>query len=156
MQILVIDNYDSFTNNLVHYFQLIDSEIDVHVVYNDAYDFLGTKVFQSFDAIVITPGPGNVTESRDIGICHRIVNDEERPIFGVCLGHQAIGWFAGAQVVRTSEPIHGRVWNIFHTNESLFNRLEQPFAATRYHSWVVAPALSDNLRLLAWAEATPR
>ena len=152
MRILVIDNYDSFTNNLVHYLQQVDSGIDVHVAYNDAYDFLGTRLFQSFDAIVITPGPGNVTESKDIGICHRILSGDERPIFGVCLGHQAIGRFAGAQVVRAPEPVHGRVWNIFHTNKSLFSRLDQPFAATRYHSWVVAPALSDDLRLLAWAE----
>ena len=152
MKLLIVDNYDSFTNNLVHYLKRIDPAIDVHVVYNDAYDFLFTRSFHSFDAIVISPGPGNGAEPDDIGIAVPILGTDKRPIFGVCLGHQAIAQFAGARVVRAREPIHGRICDIHHNGESLFNGLSRPFGATRYHSWVVDRALSDELRLLAWAE----
>lgn len=152
LKVLIVDNYDSSTNNLVHYLKRIDPAIDVHVVYNDAHDFLFARSFHSFDAIVMAPGPGNVAEPDDIGIAIPILGTDKRPIFGVCLGHQAIAQFAGAQVVRAPEPIHGRICDIHHNGEGLFKGLRRPFHATCCHSWVVDRPLPDDLRLMAWAE----
>ena len=152
VKLLIVDNYGSFTSNLVHCLREIDPGIDVHVEYNDAYDFLFTRSFHSFDAIIIGPGPGNVGEPDDVGIGVPILGTDRRPILGVCLGHQAIAQFAGARVVPLEDPFHGRVWDIRHNGESLFHGLPNPFAATRYNSWVVDRPLPDELRLLAWSE----
>ena len=152
MKLLIVDNYGSFTSNLVHCLQKIDSVLDVHVVYNDAYDFLFTQSFHSFDAIIIGPGPGNITEPNDIGIGVPILATDRRPIFGVCLGHQAIAHFAGARVVPLQDPTHGWFRDIHHSGEGLFDGLPHPFGATRYNSWMVDHPLPDALQLLAWAE----
>ena len=151
MKLLIVDNYGSSTSSLVHCLRKIDPAMDVHVVYNDAYDFLFTRSFHAFDAIVIAPGPGNVDEPNDLGIGVPILGTDRRPILGVCLGHQAIAHFAGARVVRMQEPIHGRTRDIHHNGQSLFSGMSQPFRAAGYNSWVVDRPLPDELRLLAWA-----
>ena len=152
MKLLIVDNYGAFTSNLVHSLRKIDPVIDVHVVYNDAYDFLFTRCFHDFDAIVIGPGPGNGTEPNDVGIGFSILGSDRRPILGVSLGHQAIAHFAGARIVPLREPIQGQVRDIRHDNARLFDGLPNPFGATRYNTWAVDRSLSDELQLLAWAE----
>jgi anthranilate synthase component II len=133
--ILVIDNYDSFTWNLVHYLREIGAE--VRVERNDtlsAADALATGA----DAFLISPGPGTPDEA---GISLELVAacaDGRRPLLGVCLGHQAIGQYFGGAVVRTA-PMHGKTCEVRHDATGLFAGLPSPFVAARYHSLAIAP-----------------
>jgi len=131
--ILLVDNYDSFTWNLVHYLGGLGVEVDVRR--NDTLtveDALALKP----EAIVISPGPCTPTEA---GICCDLIARaaESIPVFGVCLGHQAIGQVFGGEVVRAPLPIHGKLSEITHRGESVFRGINGPFKATRYHSLVV-------------------
>ncbi|KQP31242.1 anthranilate synthase [Methylobacterium sp. Leaf104] len=132
--VLVIDNYDSFTWNLVHLIGPLCGSIDV--VRNDA---IGTEEIRARrpDAVVLSPGPCSPNEA---GICLDVVKDlsAEIPIFGVCLGLQAIGQAFGGDVVRAPTPMHGKVSSIQHRASGIFRGLNGPFDATRYHSLVVA------------------
>jgi len=132
-RVTLIDNYDSFTFNLVHY--LGELGADVTVWRNDEItvaDALGQKP----DAIVLSPGPCTPNEA---GICLDLVTaaSETTPMLGVCLGHQAIGQAFGAEVKRAPAPMHGKVSRISHNARGLFRGLNGPFSATRYHSLVV-------------------
>lgn len=129
---LIIDNYDSFTYNLVQYFKILGE--NPTVVKND--ESLPAK---SFSRIVISPGPGNPDTS---GLSMKALEKYHNttPILGVCLGHQCIAQFFGAEILRAKEPVHGKVSKIFHDGKGLFEGLPQGFNATRYHSLVV-----DNL-----------
>ena len=147
--ILVIDNYDSFTYNLVHYLNELGAETVVHR--NDAIsveDALGLRP----EAILLSPGPCTPNEA---GICLGLVVQapESLPIFGVCLGHQAIGQAFGGTVVRARALMHGKTSLIHHDNRGVFAGLKNPFTATRYHSLSVqADDLPQVLEVTARAE----
>ncbi len=147
--ILVIDNYDSFTYNLVHYLNELGAET---VVYrNDAIsveDALGLRP----EAVLLSPGPCTPNEA---GICLGLVGQapETLPIFGVCLGHQAIGQTFGGAVVRARALMHGKTSLIHHENRGVFAGLKNPFTATRYHSLSVqADDLPQALEVTARSE----
>ncbi len=147
MRVLMIDNYDSFTYNLVQY--LGELGADVHTVRNDAIDIAGIRQMNP-ERIVLSPGPCTPNEA---GICLEVVKELAGvyPILGVCLGHQAIGQAFGGQVVRAREVMHGKVSAMHHTGQGVFAGLNNPFEATRYHSLVVArESLPDCLEETAW------
>jgi anthranilate synthase component II len=134
-RILLIDNYDSFTYNLLHY--VVEAGATVDVIRNDATTIAEIQRHRP-DAIVISPGPGAPNES---GICPAVIKElgDTIPILGVCLGHQAIGEVFGGNVVRHT-PVHGKTSDIFHHGKGVFAGLPSPFRATRYHSLVIEPS----------------
>lgn len=132
--ILVIDNYDSFTWNLVHYLQELGA--DVEVVRNDAID-VGQALSSGAEAFLISPGPCTPDQA---GISLDLVAacaDADKPLLGVCLGHQAIGQHFGGKVVRASELMHGKTSPVTHDGSGVFAGIPSPFTATRYHSLIV-------------------
>jgi anthranilate synthase component 2 len=147
--ILVIDNYDSFTYNLVHYLNELGAE--THVVRNDALtaaEALGMRA----DAILMSPGP---CTPNDAGVCLEVLATapESLPIFGVCLGHQAMGQAFGGEVVRAKSIMHGKTSPIRHTGDGVFKGMADGFVATRYHSLAVRrETLPDVLEVTAWTE----
>lgn len=148
--ILLIDNYDSFTYNLVHY--LGDLGADVTVRRNDALDVAAAMALHPA-AIVLSPGPKAPAQA---GICldlTRAAADARIPLLGVCLGHQTIGEAFGGTVVRCHEIVHGKPGVMHHRSQGVFRDLPNPFSATRYHSLVVDPAtLPDELEVTAELE----
>lgn len=148
--ILLIDNYDSFTFNLVQFFG--DLGADCLVKRNDALSPEEALALRP-DAIVLSPGPCTPNEA---GICLDMVKlaaERSVPLFGVCLGHQAIGQAFGGQVVRAREPVHGKTSEVFHDNTDIFAGLPSPFTATRYHSLIVQQStLPESLVATAWVE----
>lgn len=147
--ILVIDNYDSFTYNLVQYLGELGEE--VMVFRNDEIDTAGIKGLAP-DHILISPGPCTPNEA---GISLEVINHFKGiiPIFGVCLGHQAIGQAFGGEVVRAERLMHGKTSPIHHKGTSVFEGLPIPFTATRYHSLLVErESLPDCLEITAWTE----
>ena len=136
MRVTLIDNYDSFTFNLVHFLGELGAEVGVWR--NDARSVEETLADDA-DAIVLSPGPCTPNEA---GICLDVITQAAGrvPILGVCLGHQAIGQVYGGTIVRAPEPMHGKLSTIHHTGRSVFRGLNNDFAATRYHSLTIAPA----------------
>lgn len=146
MNITLLDNYDSFTYNLVHY--LSEMGANVTVYRNDAIS-VDALLAEEPDGIVISPGPGNPQES---GICLDLIKaaSGEVPLLGVCLGHQAIGEAFGGKVIRAPKPMHGKVSEIYHEGQHVFKGLPIPFKATRYHSLIVdRGSLPDCLEVTA-------
>jgi anthranilate synthase component 2 len=147
-RILVVDNYDSFTFNLVQY--LGELGVDSVVVRNDAAR-AGDVVAAAPAAIVLSPGPGR---PEDAGICVELVRAAAAasiPLLGVCLGHQAIALAFGGRVVNASVLMHGKCSDIDHVGEGIFGGLPTPLRATRYHSLIAERAtLPDSLRITAW------
>ena len=146
-RLLVIDNYDSFTYNLVQYLGELGAEVTT--LRNDAIDVAGIAERRP-DAIVLSPGPCTPNEA---GVCLDVVAElgGKLPILGVCLGHQAIGQALGGEVVRARQVMHGKTSMIHHNNQGVFSGLDDPFEATRYHSLVVARAsLPECLVETAW------
>jgi anthranilate synthase component 2 len=144
--ICVIDNYDSFTYNLVQYLGELGAE--VQVVRNDAATVEEVAASKP-ERIVISPGPGR---PEDAGITMGVVRQlgERMPILGVCLGHQAIGAVFGGQVVRAGVPMHGKTSLIDHNGRGVFSGISESFAASRYHSLVVSEeGLPDDLEVTA-------
>jgi anthranilate synthase component 2 len=140
--ILVIDNYDSFTWNLVHYLQMMDAEVEV--VRNDAMS-AGQAISSGAQGFLISPGPCTPNEA---GMSLDLVAacaDVGKPLLGVCLGHQAIGQHFGGMVVRAKTLMHGKTSPVSHDGTGLFEGLPSPFTATRYHSLVVEDAPSELL-----------
>ena len=135
MRILVLDNYDSFTYNLVQYLGELGAE--VQVVRNDTTS-VRALASAGYDRIVISPGPGVPSRA---GITLALIKElsGKIPILGVCLGHQAIGEAFGGRVVRAPAIYHGKTSNIHHDGRTLFKNLPNPFVATRYHSLVIEP-----------------
>jgi anthranilate synthase component 2 len=131
--ILLIDNYDSFTFNLFHYLGGLGADVAVHR--NDKITVKDVLAAEP-DAIVLSPGP---CTPNDAGICLELIKaaSPRIPIFGVCLGHQAIGQVFGGDVVRAPVPVHGKLSEVKHKGESVFRGINGPFKATRYHSLVV-------------------
>lgn len=130
-RILVVDNYDSFVYNLVQYLAQLGAKVDVK-----RNDEITIEEARGYDGILLSPGPGTPA---DAGICIDIVKElgGEVPIFGVCLGHQAIAEAFGAVVSRAPELLHGKTSEVFHHNEGVLAPLNSPFIATRYHSLAV-------------------
>ncbi len=148
--LLMIDNYDSFTYNLVQYFRELGEEVVVRR--NDATDLAGIAELQP-DKLVISPGP---CDPHQAGISVAAIQHfaGKIPIFGVCLGHQAIGAAFGGKVVRADELMHGKTSDIYHANSDMFRGLPNPFVATRYHSLVVErSSLPEQLVVTAWTES---
>jgi anthranilate synthase component 2 len=135
MKVLVIDNYDSFTYNLVHYIGELGATVDVRR--NDKVTVAEVRRMNP-DANVISPGPCTPNEA---GICLELIEKvgDTIPIFGVCLGHQAIGQVYGGKVVRAPSLMHGKVSEIRHTGKGVFRGINGAFQATRYHSLTIAP-----------------
>ncbi|MDN5924469.1 MAG: aminodeoxychorismate/anthranilate synthase component II [Xanthomonadales bacterium] len=147
--LLMIDNYDSFTYNLVQYLGELGQT--VQVVRNDAIDVAGIRALAP-QRIMISPGPGTPDDAGVTLDCVRELGGEI-PIFGVCLGHQAIGQVFGGKVVRAREIMHGKVSQVRHRGAGVFAGLPEPFAATRYHSLVVdADSVPECLEVTAWTE----
>ncbi|MDB5498543.1 MAG: trpG, partial [Phenylobacterium sp.] len=147
--ILVIDNYDSFTYNLVHYLNELGAE--THVVRNDAITVREALGMQP-QGVLLSPGPKT---PNDAGICLALLEaaPADLPIFGVCLGHQAIGQAFGGQVVHAKALMHGKTSQIHHDGKGVFAGLKNPFTATRYHSLSVEKgALPEALEITAWTE----
>lgn len=153
--IIVIDNYDSFTYNLVQYLGELGQEIavasDIRVYRNDAIDIDLISQLKP-DGILISPGPGR---PEDAGISLQLIEKlgSRIPILGVCLGHQSIGQVFGGQVVSAPVLMHGKTSPIFHQSTGIFEGVESPFAATRYHSLVIdRQTIPDILEITAWVE----
>ncbi|MDP8212230.1 MAG: aminodeoxychorismate/anthranilate synthase component II [Candidatus Zapsychrus exili] len=144
--ILMIDNYDSFTYNLVQY--LGELGANLKVFRNDALTIADIKKMNP-EKIVISPGPGR---PKNAGISVEIVKEfaGKIPILGVCLGHQAIGYAYGGKIVSAKKIMHGKTSQIHHDNKSIFKGLENPFEATRYHSLVIdKKTLADCFEVVA-------
>ena len=127
---LLIDNYDSFTYNLYHYF--LELGIKIEVVRNDKTT-VKQIIKKNYQGIILSPGPCTPNES---GICLQLISELSKkkvPILGVCLGHQAIGQAFGGKIIK-NKPMHGKVSKIYHKNTDIFGNLSNPFNATRYHS----------------------
>ncbi|MET0404008.1 MAG: aminodeoxychorismate/anthranilate synthase component II [Cystobacter sp.] len=144
--ILVIDNYDSFTFNLVQLLYTLGAE--VQVARNDEIDAEGVAA-SGASHLVISPGPCTPTEA---GVSMAAIRTAKVPVLGVCLGHQSIGAVFGGQVVRAPEPVHGKTVSVRHSGQSLFTGMPLGFQAARYHSLVVdAPSLPAELEATAWS-----
>ena len=146
-RILVVDNYDSFTYNLVQY--LAELGASVEVFRNDAIDVAGIRERQP-DGVLLGPGPGR---PEDAGITLEVLAAlETTPILGVCLGHQSLGQHYGGRIVRAERLMHGRTSPMIHEGKGVFAGLPSPFTATRYHSLLVEPGSfdADALEVTAW------
>jgi anthranilate synthase/aminodeoxychorismate synthase-like glutamine amidotransferase len=149
--ILLIDNYDSFTYNLVQRLGEIDSTLDVRVIRNDQITTDEIVALRP-ERIIVSPGP---CTPREAGISKQVVErfGPQLPVLGVCLGHQCIGEVYGWEVNRADRLMHGKVSPIHHDSRGVFAGLKNPFIATRYHSLVVRPdSLHDDLEVCAWTE----
>lgn len=153
--ILVIDNYDSFTYNLVQYLGELGRELpvaqDLRVYRNDQISLDAIKTLAP-DGIVISPGPGTPDDS---GVSLAVIQTlgPTVPILGVCLGHQSIGQVFGGTIIRAPELMHGKTSPIYHKGQGVFAGLDNPFQATRYHSLVIEPSTCpDALEITAWVE----
>ena len=150
--IVLIDNYDSFTYNLVHYFQELNYK--VKVFRND--DKTSNHILNMEPKyIVISPGP---SAPKNAGICIDLLSKNSKlktpiPVLGVCLGHQAIGAAFGSKIVKANQIMHGKISNVIHDGSEIFKNIESPFQATRYHSLVIDPeTLSKDFSVNAWTE----
>lgn len=147
--ILIIDNYDSFTYNVYQYVASLGYEVEV--VRNDKIT-LDEIAEKKYSGIIISPGPGTPD---DAGISKDVIAKfaGQIPIFGICLGHQAIGEVFGAKVVRAPKPIHGKVSSVYHQGTGIYQGMTQPFTAGRYHSLLVAEeSVPDCLEITARTE----
>ncbi len=147
--LLMIDNYDSFTYNVVQY--LGELGADVHVVRNDELDVAAIEALNP-ERIVISPGPCTPNEA---GVSLEVIRHfaGKLPILGVCLGHQSIGQAFGGEVVRARQAMHGKTSPVFHRNQGVFAGLNNPLTVTRYHSLVVRrESLPDCLEITAWTQ----
>ncbi len=147
--ILMIDNYDSFTYNVVQYLAELDA--DVKVIRNDELT-LEQIIELNPEKIVISPGPGNPDEA---GVSIEVIKSlaGKIPILGVCLGHQSIGQAYGGKIVRAGQIMHGKTSMIHHTSTGVFRGLPSPYRATRYHSLVLdKETLPDCLEMTAWTQ----
>lgn len=157
LRTLIVDNYDSYTFNLL---QLFDEDLlkNVVVIRNNQFEWsvFEQEILPYFDQIILSPGPGRPERAQDFGICTQILQTSHIPVFGVCLGHQGIGWTHGAAVTYGPEPVHGQIAHIKHDNKGIFQGIPQEFEAVRYHSLVVQENdLPDTLVATAWCHSFP-
>jgi para-aminobenzoate synthetase component II len=150
--ILLIDNYDSFTYNLVQRLGEIDPSLDLEVHRNDQITLEEIEAKRP-SHLIISPGPCTPDEAGISVACVKRFADK-LPLLGVCLGHQSIGQAFGGRIVRAGRLMHGKTDMIHHDGAGLFEGLENPFVATRYHSLVIQPdTLSDEFLVSAWSDA---
>ncbi len=150
MKILMIDNYDSFTYNIVQYLYELGAEVDVRR--NDKVSIQQIKDMNDIDAIVISPGPCSPKEA---GISVDVIKEfkGKLPILGVCLGHQSIGAAFGAEIVKAKCLMHGKTSMIYHNEKDLFEGIPNPFEAVRYHSLVIDKnTLPEDIEITAWTK----
>ena len=151
--ILLLDNYDSFTYNIVQYLQQLGTQ--VVVVENDAVSVADITALNP-KAIVLGPGPGTPDEAGITLQCIKHFADK-LPLLGVCLGHQAIAQSFGATIVRASQIMHGRTSQVFHDQQGVFSGLDNPTEFTRYHSLIIdKSSLPDTLKISAWTSNNSR
>jgi para-aminobenzoate synthetase component II len=149
--ILLIDNYDSFTYNLVQRLGEIDPGLDLQVVRNDQITLEEIEAMRP-DRLIISPGP---CTPREAGISTQVVErfGPSIPLLGVCLGHQCIGQAFGGRIVRADRIMHGKTSWISHDNQGVYRGLPNPFEATRYHSLVIQPGtLPEDLEVVSWTD----
>lgn len=147
-RVLIIDNYDSFTYNLVQFLGELGAEVEVHR--NDRIT-IAEIAAKAPTHVVISPGPCTPNEA---GISMEVVKElgGKVPLLGVCLGHQAIGQVFGGRILRGVAPVHGKTSAVIHDGKTIFEGVENPFTATRYHSLILAQPIPDELELSAWTE----
>ena len=146
--VLMIDNYDSFTYNLVQYFRQLEES--VIVIRNDLVSIVDIETINP-DMIVLSPGPG---KPEDAGACIEIVKEcaGRIPILGICLGHQVINYAFGGKTVKAIQPMHGKVKPVFHEGAGVFRGMKSPLDVTRYHSLIVErSSLPDCIDITAWS-----
>ena len=146
---VLIDNYDSFTYNLVHYMGEVGADVEV---YRNDQISVNEVINKKPEGIILSPGPCNPDQA---GICLDLVAGaaDTFPILGVCLGHQSIGQNFGAKVIRAPEPKHGKMGEMSHNGEGIFKNIPSPFQATRYHSLTLSPdSIPDTLEVTASSE----
>ena len=153
--IIVIDNYDSFTYNLVQYLGELGEEFpvasEIQVYRNDKIDLETIRQLKP-DGILISPGPGR---PEDAGISQELIATlgSQIPVLGVCLGHQSIGQIFGGKIVAAPVLMHGKTSKIHHNNAGIFEGIESPFTATRYHSLIIEKeTIPDTLEITAWVD----
>jgi len=149
--IIVIDNYDSFTQNLVQYIGENIKFSQMKIIRNDELNLINLNKLNPTH-IILSPGPGRPEES---GICLEVINHyaNQIPILGVCLGHQSIGHVYGAEIKKLKIPIHGKTSDIFHEKTDLFTKVPSPFIAARYHSLIINnERIPKNLLITAWTK----
>jgi para-aminobenzoate synthetase component II len=147
-RILIVDNYDSFVFNLAQYLAQLGAQVDVR-----RNDEVATRDALSYDGVLLSPGPG---DPHDAGVCMDMVRAcaGEVPLFGVCLGHQAIGAVFGGVVSRAPELLHGKTSMVHHTGEGVLAGLPDPFRATRYHSLAVERgSVPNELEITGWTDS---
>ena len=150
MKSLIIDNYDSYTYNL---FQLIGkvSGIEPLVIKNDEMTY--EEVLNlDFDNVILSPGPGSPEKEKDFGVCKDIIEKLDKPILGICLGHQGIYHYNGGEVLRAKEPMHGRLSQVIHNGKNLFKGIKNNFVVTRYHSLTCQDKELENINIDARTE----
>ncbi len=149
VRLVMVDNYDSFTYNLVQYFGELGA--DVIVVRNDEVSVEDIEALRP-DKIVISPGPCTPKEA-GISVETILRYSGKYPILGVCLGHQSIGYAFGGQIIHAKEIMHGKTSAVYHNDTGVFKGLSNPFTATRYHSLVIEQStLPDCLEITAWTQ----
>ncbi|KAG0089585.1 Protein phosphatase PP2A regulatory subunit B [Podila epicladia] len=157
LRTLIVDNYDSYTFNLLQLFEENQLQ-NVVVIRNDQFEWsqFEQEVLPYFDQIILSPGPGRPERAQDFGICTQILQTTHIPIFGVCLGHQGIGHIHGAKVTYGPEPVHGQIAKVHHDGTGLFAGIPQGFEAVRYHSLVIQEdSLPEDLISTAWCISHP-
>lgn len=146
--LLLIDNYDSFTYNLYDYLRQLGANCEVYR--NDVFSAATIPSFKQYDGIVLSPGP---RRPADAGLLMAVVEQlhQQVPMLGICLGMQAIGEYFGAELIRAAVPMHGKVSEVNHLQKGLFDSIEQPTRVMRYHS-LVLQNLPEELEITAWTK----
>ncbi|CDG19029.1 aminodeoxychorismate synthase component I [Xenorhabdus doucetiae] len=148
MKILLIDNYDSFTQNIAQYLYEVTGVEPAVVANSVSYDEL---FINNYDAVVISPGPGHPSVFNDFGVCSKVIQNSNIPLLGICLGHQGIVLSFGGSVNHAPKPVHGYRDRINHTKDGLFYNLPKRFEVVRYHS-LICNNLPDDLKCSAWTD----
>ena len=150
MNVLLIDNYDSFTYNLAHLIGHVTKTMPT-IIKNDEWDYQQILSNQ-FSHIILSPGPGNPTKPTDFGVCSEVIHNFNGPLLGVCLGHQGIASTLlndPTMITQAPEPYHGRTSEIYHNNDTIFEGLPSPFKAMRYHSLIVRDDVKKMFHIIA-------
>jgi len=150
MSTLLVDNYDSYTYNVFHLLAAVSGEEPI-VVHNDMISWAALSRWE-FDAIVLSPGPGNPRRWHDFGVCADILRHAEVPVLGICLGHQGIGNLLSGMVGAAPMAMHGRLSRVRHEDTGLFAGIPQDFSVVRYHSLAVSGSLGPEGRVTAWTD----
>jgi len=147
-RVLIVDNYDSFTYNLVQFLGELGADVEVH---RNDHITVAEIAEKAPTHVVISPGPCTPNEA---GISMEVVKElgGKVPILGVCLGHQSIGQVFGGKILRGKAPVHGKTSAVIHDGRTIFEGVENPFTATRYHSLVLEQPIPKELELTAWTE----